>query len=142
MASCLPNLAVLTLRQPWASAVAYGTKRVENRTWPTSYRGWLLLHAGVSIDRNAIDVPMCRPFLNRPQPHGAFLALVWLADCHADDGWCSLWSAPGCWHWRLTRVTTLPHPVACPGDRGLWTPPAHLLIHPTVREALEGATHA
>lgn len=36
----------LSIRQPWASAIAWGWKDVENRTWPTKYRGPVLIHAG------------------------------------------------------------------------------------------------
>ena len=37
----------LTIRQPWAWAVARGGKDVENRSWRTAYRGPLLIHAAV-----------------------------------------------------------------------------------------------
>lgn len=40
----------LTVKQPWASAIMAGLKRVENRTWRTDYRGPLAIHAGSSID--------------------------------------------------------------------------------------------
>jgi hypothetical protein len=36
----------LSIRQPWTYAIQHLGKRVENRTWPTPYRGKLLLHAG------------------------------------------------------------------------------------------------
>lgn len=35
----------LSLWQPWASAIAIGSKRIETRCWATSYRGPLLIHA-------------------------------------------------------------------------------------------------
>lgn len=48
-------MKALTVCQPYASLIvgwpgiaAEDVKRVENRTWPTSYRGPLLIHAGVS----------------------------------------------------------------------------------------------
>lgn len=34
-------MRALTIRQPWAAAITYADKRVENRVWPTSYRGYL-----------------------------------------------------------------------------------------------------
>ena len=128
-----PEVRALTLWQPWASCIAYGTKRIENRRWATDYRGWLLLHAGATIDPAAKYAVMARPFLNRPQPVGAVLGWARLDDCHADDGMCTLWSAPGQWHWHLTDVHRLPRPVPCPGARGLWTPTPALLD--LVREA-------
>lgn len=38
----------LTVLQPWADAIAYLDKRVENRTWRAQYRGPIVLHAGKS----------------------------------------------------------------------------------------------
>ena len=35
---------VLSVKQPWASLIFHG-KNIENRTWPTKYRGELLIHA-------------------------------------------------------------------------------------------------
>jgi len=36
----------LSVRQPWAWALLHAGKDVENRNWPTSYRGVLAIHAG------------------------------------------------------------------------------------------------
>src|SRR6516164_125406 len=36
----------LTVHQPWAWAITMGHKTIENRTWHTSYRGPLFIHAG------------------------------------------------------------------------------------------------
>lgn len=38
-------MKALTLWQPWASLVTIGEKRVETRSWATSYRGPLAIHA-------------------------------------------------------------------------------------------------
>lgn len=35
----------MTLHQPWASLVAVGAKTIETRSWSTTYRGPLLIHA-------------------------------------------------------------------------------------------------
>jgi hypothetical protein len=35
----------LSLWQPWASAIACGSKIIETRHWPTAYRGPLAIHA-------------------------------------------------------------------------------------------------
>lgn len=42
-------MKVLTVRQPWASLIALGAKSIETRSWPTSYRGPLAIHAGVDV---------------------------------------------------------------------------------------------
>src|SRR5690554_6301238 len=38
-------MKALSIKQPWASLIAYGIKDVENRTWKTSYRGRIYIHA-------------------------------------------------------------------------------------------------
>jgi len=38
-------MKIITLWQPWAALVALNLKRYETRSWPTNYRGPLLIHA-------------------------------------------------------------------------------------------------
>lgn len=46
----------LTLTEPWASLVAEGAKRVESRSWGTTYRGELAIHAGQKLTRDDIEI--------------------------------------------------------------------------------------
>lgn len=39
-------MKAITLWQPWASLVAVGVKTIETRSWSTSHRGPLAIHAG------------------------------------------------------------------------------------------------
>jgi len=41
-------MKTLSVRQPWASLIAWGDKTIEHRTWFTDYRGELLIHASGS----------------------------------------------------------------------------------------------
>ena len=50
------NYRALSIKQPWLAAILSGWKPVENRTWDTSYRGPLLLHASARIDPDGFDV--------------------------------------------------------------------------------------
>jgi hypothetical protein len=43
-------MKAISIQQPWAWAIFNG-KPVENRTWSTSYRGPLLIHAGKKFDK-------------------------------------------------------------------------------------------
>ncbi|MFI9200546.1 hypothetical protein [Streptomyces sp. NPDC053048] len=130
----------LTMSQPWASCMAYGTRRVHSHVRLTGHRGPVLIHAGSATDHSAWNLPMTRPFLLRPLPMSAVLAVARLDDCHADDGYCSLWSLRGYSHWCLTNVVALDKPVPWPGgSSALWIPPAPLLANPRVAEALEAA---
>jgi hypothetical protein len=40
---------VLSIRQPWAWLIAVGLKDVENRDWPTKFRGQFLVHAAKRV---------------------------------------------------------------------------------------------
>lgn len=35
----------LSIRQPWAWLILNAGKNIENRTWPTRFRGWFFIHA-------------------------------------------------------------------------------------------------
>lgn len=71
-------MKTLTLKQPWATLIAKGLKEYEFRSWKTSYRGPLLIHAGMGMDKEA---------LKRFEPLGfeyeksEIVCLVELVDC-------------------------------------------------------------
>ena len=44
-------MKIITIRQPWAYLIVNGSKNIENRTWPTSYRGPVLIHASLNPNR-------------------------------------------------------------------------------------------
>lgn len=121
-------MKALTVRQPWADAIAHGTKRVENRTWRTGCRGLVLIHAGASEDHTARlsrDVPLelTENIGTWPDVRGAVIAIARITNCHMCDGSCSPWAEHGVWHWTLTSVQPLAEPVPCRGRLQLWTPP-------------------
>lgn len=55
-------MKALTLRQPWASLVAAGAKRLETRSWTTKYRGPLAIHAAKGFSREERDLCYDEPF--------------------------------------------------------------------------------
>ena len=52
----------LSIRQPWAWAIIHAGKDVENRDWPTRFRGPVAIHAALGITRAEWDEGMavCR----------------------------------------------------------------------------------
>ena len=56
-------MKALTLRQPWATLVAIGAKRIETRSWRTSYRGPLAIHAAKGYPRSAQMTAISSPFI-------------------------------------------------------------------------------
>jgi len=47
-------MKTLSLWQPWATAIAVGSKRIETRGWATSYRGPLLIHAAKRLVKDEL----------------------------------------------------------------------------------------
>jgi hypothetical protein len=82
----------LSIKQPWAWLIACGLKNIENRDWPTNFRGKFYIHASKSMTR--ADYDACRIFvdgLTLPQPvqlpapgdlyRGYILGTAELTDC-------------------------------------------------------------
>lgn len=156
-------MRALTIRQPWAFAIAEGLKTTENRSRSTRHRGPLLIHAGqtfeghVSIVRYSRDAAIrldelggrsnfwdARCFIPSkvvapPPPSLALSAIIAVAEvtgCHREEsGCCQPWGFPGAYHWQLADVRALPTPVPVPGSRGLWTPSDDVLA--AVQQQLE-----
>lgn len=117
-------MKALTIRQPYADAIAHGEKRIENRTRRTSYTGPVLIHAGLIGDRQAV-LDGIRP---GPDVRGAVIATADLVGCHqAQDGCCAPWGFPDRWHWELDAVRALVTPLSVKGQLGLWVPSEELL---------------
>lgn len=43
----MSSIKILSVRQPWAWAIVYAGKDIENRSWPTKVRGRVLVHASL-----------------------------------------------------------------------------------------------
>lgn len=47
-------MKTLSIQQPWAWLIVNGLKDIENRTWRTTQRGRILVHAGKKMDTDAL----------------------------------------------------------------------------------------
>jgi len=76
-------MKVITIKQPFATLIAEGLKEYEFRTWRTKYRGDILIHAGKSIDKKAMER---YKYLNLEYPTGCIIAKATITDCvYVDD---------------------------------------------------------
>ena len=76
-------MKVITIKQPCATLIAEGLKEYEFRTWNTKYRGDILIHAGKTIDKKAIERFKSYKF---EYPTGCIIAKAILADSiYVDD---------------------------------------------------------
>ena len=105
----------LTVRQPWASLIIAGIKDVENRTWKTTYRGTLIIHAGRVDPRPMAEHGRLLP----AYPAGAIIGTVDLVGC--TWGYASPWAVEGHWQWILENPRAC-DPVPARGALSLWAP--------------------
>lgn len=114
------TMKALTICQPYADMIATGEKIIENRTWPTSYRGPLAIHAGKSRSWLEEGDEAERPDM----AFGAVVATATLSDCKRlvdlPDELASRLDANGPWCFILTNVERLPEPIPARGAQGFW----------------------
>ncbi|MCP4571454.1 MAG: hypothetical protein GY838_03810 [bacterium] len=129
----------LTIRQPWAWAIVYAGKFVENRTWSTWYRGPLLIHAGLNTETFAADREWLHEHAHVGADDGCFafgaiVGVAQLLDCcrpryaadafpgHVDPGKLATYAhGPICWCLDNRRAFATPIPYR--GQQGLFDVP-------------------
>lgn len=72
------GMKVITLKQPWATLIALGYKKYEFRSWNFKYRGEILIHAGLGVDKEAMERVK---YLNLDYPKSKIVAKVTITDC-------------------------------------------------------------
>jgi hypothetical protein len=134
----LPTKA-LTIRQPWAWLIIHGPKRIENRSWPTSYRGRFAVHAAkgmtreeyrcaVDFAREEADYDGHIPAFEELQ-RGGIIGAANLVSCSATaQGFLDedRWAIQGQYGFGLADVSALPF-VPCAGALGWWNVPPAVL---------------
>ncbi len=124
------EMKALTIKQPWAWFIANGFKDIENRSWPTKYRGVILIHAGKEPygGSNQAAVTTARELCKAngalaheeqvPEvfDYGGIVGIAQIADCV--DRHHSPWFF-GPYGFVLTNAKPLPY-VPCRGTLSLW----------------------
>ena len=68
----------ISIKQPWADLIVRGIKDIENRSWSTSYRGRILIHASLKPDYWAMEHISHPPILIN---YGCIVGEVEIVDC-------------------------------------------------------------
>jgi hypothetical protein len=136
-------MKALTIHQPWASLIIMGIKTNETRSWPTHYRGPLLIHAGARPISQSV-LRECRATMNlcflhnlapTQLPLGALLGTVDLVGCYPTlghnpigfaggpnneaDSDCGDFSR-GRYAWSLAYPMRFLPAIPAKGHQGLW----------------------
>lgn len=121
-------MKVITLKQPWASLVAYGYKKYEFRSWKLNYRGPILIHAGLGIDKEAMQKVKD---LNLEFPSKKIIGIVSIDDCILlDETISSIISKENPlvygnkirtgYAWKLSNAKLVNIPESVSGKQGIW----------------------
>lgn len=146
------KINAITLYQPWATLIAHGEKRFETRSWHTTHRGLLAIHAAKrpvrpkELSVHYHELLARRKF--RPNLHslplGKVLCIVWLIDVmpteeiitHPNPQFRPPHSelvfgdfSTGRFAWKLEVVKRFDTPIEARGFQGLWRwePPLHII---------------
>lgn len=144
-------MRAITLYQPWASLIADGRKTFETRTWTTTYRGPIAIHAGsMVVAEYAVECGY------KPEglPRGAIVAVARLAGvitteqaqrtfddtmpfARAREEFCHGDYSLGRYAWELADVRPVPA-LWIPGRQGLWDVPPDVEIRLRMDAGLAG----
>ncbi len=123
----LPEFAI-SIRQPWAWLILHAGKDIENRSWPTKFRGRVLVHAAKGMTREEYAEGACfawslsdgKILLPRYEAldRGGIAGEVEIVGCVARS--TSEWFV-GYWGFELVNPRPLPF-IPCRGALGFFRP--------------------
>lgn len=122
-------MKALTIKEPWATLIIEGYKAYEFRSWKTNYRGKILIHAGMTLEKENAE-----KFKNYELNYskGAIIGEAELTDCifvtkeineelkkinplvYGKSGHVEKFA------WKLENVKKYEKPVLTKGQLGLW----------------------
>lgn len=123
------NMKVLTIKEPWATLIIEGYKKFEFRSWKTNYRGKILIHSGLSLEKDMVERFKDYNLTYNP---GYIIGEAEITDCikvdekfnqelrkinpivygrsnHAEN-----------YAWKLENIKKYDKPISCKGKLGLW----------------------
>lgn len=122
-------MKVLTIKEPWASLIINGYKKYEFRSWKTKYRGKILIHAGMTLEKE--EYKKFKEY-NIECSKGAIIGEAEITDCilvdkkfndklseidylvYKKDKYISKYA------WKLENIKKYDTPIYIKGKLGLW----------------------
>lgn len=103
------TVKALSVKQPWAGMIYRGEKPIETRTWPTDYRG---------------DVLICSSKKPAMHPAGYALCIAEICGCRrmkkTDEAAAGCEVYPGAYAWELRNIRKLKRPFPVKGALGIF----------------------
>jgi len=122
-------MKALTVKQPWAQLIVEGYKKFEFRSWKTKYRGKILIHAGMSLEKDMVS--RFKDY-NLEYTMGAIVGEATLEDCILVDEEFNkklreenpiVYGRSNhveTYAWKLSNVIKYKEPIYIKGKLGLW----------------------
>lgn len=116
---------MLTVQQPMAWAILHAGKDVENSPKPRSFRGRLVVHAGLTVNSEYVAKLEALGIEIPPEAlqGGHIVGSVTVTDCTTNSA--SRWATPGRFHNVLSAPVPASRRVTARGQVGLVNPPAN-----------------
>lgn len=126
-------MKAISIRQPWAWLIVNGYKDIENRSWPTNFRGRILIHASKGMTRDDYEdgqeallyagkfadlSGVAIPAFDEIE-RGGIVGVATIADCIPGSERTSPWHMMGQFGFRLTDARPLPL-IPCRGQLGIF----------------------
>ena len=127
-------MKVISIIEPWASLINDNIKFIETRSWKTTYRGEIYIHASLKkVSKNDKQIDELIALLkNKNFKYGHIIAKATLIDCiYMDNEFikkiknnkteyiCGEYSE-GRYAWILKDITPLNTPIPVKGKLGIW----------------------
>ena len=128
------QMKVLTIKNPWATLIDDGYKKYEFRSWKTNYRGKILIHAGLSLEK---DMLLRFKNYNLDCINGAIIGEADLVGCilvneefnnklkYIDPIVYGKSNHTETYAWKLENVKKYDKPIYVKGKLGLWNYEEH-----------------
>jgi hypothetical protein len=123
-------LKAITVKPVWAWAIIYAGKNIENRSWPTHFRGPVAIHASKNMSRSEYEEaknlvpPRWRNKLPAYEdlPRGVIIGVVEIVDCVTESK--SPWYL-GDYGFVLKNRRPV-KPIPCSGALSFWNLPPEI----------------
>jgi hypothetical protein len=127
-------MKAISIRSPWAWAILYAGKDIENRSWITHTRGTVAVHASKTMSRPfyeeaRAEIKKLAPRAKMPayeaMPRSAIIGLVDVVACEPKTK--SKWHDRGQYGFVLANPRVLRRPIPCDGWLNFWEVPENIV---------------
>lgn len=127
------DMRVLSIKEPFATLIKDGVKRIETRSWKTNYRGELYIHASLTRKDITDRHELLELVKDKTFSYGYIICRCKLKDCvymtkdfvedirnnHHQEYICGIYTE-GRYAWVLDEIEILDKPIPAKGKLGIW----------------------